>query len=258
MQHPTAFLTSTATPEGTGHALAAEAYSSAAGGSATELAAPTSIAGALRSAMTATGHDLMQPLQIISHALERLDVAEQQAGDRIWIEAARSQVLRLARGLADLVQAAVSQEPAQLPALQCLGAIMEETEAAWAKSAVAGGVQLEIVRVPVRIRTDRIRMRSILDNLIGNALKYGRHHVGVNTRLAAGKVHVDVVNDGEAIPPAVQARLFEAFYQADRTSDGLGLGLSIVREHCLALGHLVEVASEPSRTRFSVVIDAVD
>lgn len=258
MQRQTAFLSSTVAPAGKAHAQAAEVFSSAAAGPATEPDALTSIAGALRSAMTATGHDLMQPLQIISHTLERLNVAEQQAGDRVWIEAARTQVLRLARGLADLVQAAVSPEPAQLPALQCLGAIMDETEAVWEKSAIAGGVRLEIASVPVRIRTDRLRMRSILDNLIGNALKYGRSHVGVSTRLAAGKVHVDVVNDGEVIPLAVQARLFEAFYQADRTSDGLGLGLSIVREHCLALGHLVEVASEPSGTRFSVVIDAID
>ena len=258
MQRQTAFLNGTVEPEGAAYAQAAEVYPPSAGASATEPAALTTIASALRSAMTATGHDLMQPLQIISHALERLNAAEQQAGDQVWIEAARTQVLRLARGLSDLVQAAVSQEPSQLPALQCLGVIMDDTEAAWAKSAVAGGVRLEIDRVPVRIRTDRHRMRSILDNLIGNALKYGRSHVGVSTRLAVGKVHVDVINDGDPIPLAVQARLFEAFYQADRTSDGLGLGLSIVRDHCLALGHLVEVASEPGGTRFSVVIDAVD
>jgi signal transduction histidine kinase len=213
------------------------------------------VAQALRSTMAAAGHDLMQPLQIISHALERLVLAEQLAGDRIWIEAARTQVHRMTRGLGDLVGAAVSQEPFGPPTLQCLGVIMEETEAVWVKSAAAGGVTLEIARLPAPVRTDRARMRSILDNLIGNALKYGRSHVRVSTCRTAGKVRVDVVNDGTVIPADIQARLFEAFYQADRTSEGLGLGLSIVREHCRALGHLVEVASEPSGTRFSIVID---
>lgn len=217
--------------------------------------AGAAVARALRSAMAAAGHDLMQPLQIISHALERLVLAEQLAGDRLWIEAARTQVHRMTRGLGDLVGAAVSQEPFGPPTLQCLGIIMEETEAVWAKSAAAGGVRLEIAGLPVPVRTDRARMRSILDNLIGNALKYGRSHVRVGTCRSAGRIRVDVVNDGTLIPADIQIRLFDAFYQADRTSEGLGLGLSIVREHCRALGHLVEVASEPSGTRFSIVID---
>ncbi len=258
MQHPIAFVTTSGVIGGAAHVATPQANSAGAMPAAAEPLAGVAVARALRSAMAAAGHDLMQPLQIISHALERLNVAEQLAGDRVWIEAARTQVHRLARGLADLVEAAVSQEPFGPPALQCLGVIMDETEAVWAKSAAAGGVSLEIARLPVPVCTDHARMRSIMDNLIGNALKYGRSHVRVSTWRSAGKVRIDVVNDGMVIPVEVQARLFEAFYQADSTSVGLGLGLSIVREHCHALGHLVEVASDPSGTRFSIVIDEAD
>lgn len=214
------------------------------------------IARALRATMAAAGHDLMQPVQIISHALERLIVAEQQTGDQVWLEAARTQVHRLARGLAELVEAAVSRDASPQSAVHCLSVVMKETEAAWARSAAAGGVRLDFTHLPASVGTDRRRLRSILDNLIGNALKYGRSHVIVSARRTGGTVCIDVVNDGDAIPAEVQARLFEAFYQADRTSEGLGLGLSIVREHCLALGHRIEVASERSGTRFTVLIDS--
>ncbi|QNE31078.1 HAMP domain-containing histidine kinase [Sphingomonas sp. NBWT7] len=254
MQHRMAFMRASEPIGGAVHVATTQTDSAAAIPVAAE-PADLAVTRALRSAMAAAGHDLMQPLQIISHALERLDLAEQLAADRVWIEAARTQVRRMARGLADLVGAAISQEPFGPPVLQCLGAIMDETEAVWAKSAAAGGVRLEIARLSVPVRTDRVRMRSILDNLIGNALKYGRGFVRVSTWRSAGKVRVDVLSDGTAIPADTQARLFEAFYQADASSDGLGLGLSIVREHCLALGHFVEVASGENGTRFSIVFE---
>lgn len=255
MQDRIAFVRPSGTTDGAAHVATTKAESVAAVPAAAEALAGTALSHGLRSAMAAAGHDLMQPLQIISHALERLDVAEQLVGDRVWIEAARAQVHRMARGLADLVGASVSQEPFGPPALQCLGAIITETEAVWAKSAAAGGIKLEIDSLSVPVRTDRARMRSILDNLIGNALKYGQSRVRVSTWRSAGVVRIDVVNDGAVIPTDIQARLFEAFFQADKRSEGLGLGLSIVREHCHALGHSIEVASEPSGTRFTVVID---
>lgn len=224
-------------------------------GSVLETSAPER---ALRSVMTAAGHDLMQPLQIISHALERVAARDQRKDDRIWLEAALVQVERLASGLSQLVEAGVSGEAAPLPSPQCLGIIMEESRAAWEKSATARDMTLEITPVPVRVRTDRARMRSILDNLIGNALKYGRSRVRVCTTGGPGEIRLDVTNDGDVIPGDVRERLFDAFYQADGSREGIGLGLSIVHGHCSALGHRIEFASDAEGTRFSVVIDRAD
>ena len=208
----------------------------------------------LRAAMAATGHDLMQPLQIVSYSLERLDASPQQDRDRIWIDAARDQIQRLARGLAELVQIAVSREPLPSPVLQCLGEILDETRSAWAQPAAASGIDLRIGRLAVPIRTDRVRLRSILDNLISNAVKYGGGLVQVSAVTLPLGVRIDVLNNGGPIPRDVQDRSFDPFYQADPSSAGLGIGLSIVSEHCRSLGHLVEVDSGPSHTRFSILI----
>ena len=208
----------------------------------------------LRAAMAATGHDLMQPLQIVSYSLERLDASQQQERDRVWIDAARNQVQRLARGLAELVQMAVSREPLSNPVSQCLGGIFEETKAAWAQPAAASGIKLTIGRLTVPITTDRVRLRSILDNLISNAFKYGGGRVELRAAILPSGVRIDVLNNGGPIPQDVQDRSFDPFYQGDPSSTGLGIGLSIVREHCRALGHVVEVDSGPSYTRFSILI----
>jgi len=208
----------------------------------------------LRATMAATGHDLMQPLQIVSHCVERFGASRQNDSDRVWIEAARTQIARLARGLTNLVQVAVAQGAAPTPAQQCLGPILDDTQAAWAQPAAASGIVFNIDRLAVPVRTDRPRLRSILDNLISNAFKYGSGHVNLSASILPLGVRIDVLNDGGPIPPHVQERSFDAFYQADPSSSGLGIGLSIVREHCRSLGYQIEVVSDPFHTRFSILI----
>jgi PAS domain S-box-containing protein len=121
--------------------------------------------------------------------------------------------------------------------------------------------------LPGRIRTDATRLRQILVNLVGNAVKFteaGR--VTIVVRLLEGangsgpQLLLDVVDTGIGIAPAVQRRLFTPFVQADASTSrrfgGTGLGLAISQRLAELLGGDITLRSTPGvGSRFTVRID---
>jgi CheY-like chemotaxis protein len=109
------------------------------------------------------------------------------------------------------------------------------------------------VAVPRRVRGDPVRLRQVLSNYLSNALKFTEHGgVRIEVRpVDAARLHFEVQDSGPGIDPAVQARLFTPFTQADESTTrrfgGTGLGLSICRELARLMGGEVGVASEPGR-----------
>jgi DNA-binding response OmpR family regulator/nitrogen-specific signal transduction histidine kinase len=84
------------------------------------------------------------------------------------------------------------------------------------------------------VRADATRLRQVLMNLVGNAIKFTPE--GGKIELAAQQlgevVRVEVRDSGPGIPEDEQQRIFEAFHrlqQSDKTSEGTGLGLAITR-----------------------------
>ena len=112
------------------------------------------------------------------------------------------------------------------------------------------------------IRTDRGKLKQILINLIGNAVKFtdrGRITVRVVAAGEARPVRIEVEDTGIGIPPDRLRKIFEAFEQAEtgtaRTYGGTGLGLAISSSLCRLLGYDLTVESEVGEgTCFSVVL----
>jgi PAS domain S-box-containing protein len=101
-----------------------------------------------------------------------------------------------------------------------------------------------------RIDTDEARMKQVLINLIGNALKFterGEVVVRLETDDAGCPTRVEVRDTGIGIPPDRLDAIFNVFEQAEsminRRYGGTGLGLAISRSLCDLLGHRLEVAS---------------
>ncbi|HVQ10086.1 MAG TPA: ATP-binding protein [Allosphingosinicella sp.] len=99
---------------------------------------------------------------------------------------------------------------------------------------------------------DRVQLGQMLNNLIVNAIKYGRPGTPVRIRLdeaAPDLVRLSVVDQGDGIPADHIPRLTERFYRVDpgrsRSVGGTGLGLAIVKHIVLRHRGRLDIASEP-------------
>ncbi|MCA8976349.1 MAG: response regulator [Planctomycetes bacterium] len=121
--------------------------------------------------------------------------------------------------------------------------------------------------VPACVLGDPLRIRQILINLAGNAIKFtasGSVRITLSTRPGDGDttmVCFEVTDTGIGIPAEQQARIFEPFTQADASTSrrfgGTGLGLTISRRYAEALGGSLSVRSEPDvGTTFTVLLPA--
>lgn len=102
--------------------------------------------------------------------------------------------------------------------------------------AEAREVKLRVERTPrlPPLRANPIRLRQMLDNLIGNAIKYTPPggEVKLCLRPEDHQIILEVTDTGPGIPPADQPHIFEKFYRASNVPDdvpGSGLGLAIVK-----------------------------
>ncbi|MCC8999403.1 MAG: response regulator, partial [Candidatus Contendobacter sp.] len=125
--------------------------------------------------------------------------------------------------------------------------------------------------VPLAVRGDPHRLRQILVNLMGNAIKFterGEVAVELECESAAGAAVVlrgAVRDTGIGIQPEMEPRLFHAFSQADsshtRRFGGTGLGLAITRQLVELMGGTIQVDSTPghgSTFRFTVTLAPSD
>lgn len=99
-----------------------------------------------------------------------------------------------------------------------------------AEALAEGAILLDVEGAP-EICFDRLHLHQIVWNLARNAARYCTGQAGsiqLRAKAAGDRVHLDVYNDGPAISPELQMRLFEPFYTTDKS--GTGLGLFIARE----------------------------
>jgi len=103
--------------------------------------------------------------------------------------------------------------------------------------------------VPRQVWGDALRIRQILLNLVGNALKFTeRGGVEVGVARHGGRLRLRVADSGPGMAPDVQARLFNRFEQAQgvtRRHGGSGLGLAICRELATLMGGSITATSTP-------------
>lgn len=101
----------------------------------------------------------------------------------------------------------------------------------------------------ISILTDESRLRQILDNLIGNAIKFtSTGTVSLDVNIQGDRVHFSVTDTGIGIPVEQQASIFERFIQANEghkmNFGGTGLGLAISKNLIVLLGGNIGVESE--------------
>ena len=141
-----------------------------------------------------------------------------------------------------------------------LNDLLEETVKAFALRAAEKAIELTCEvhpDVPAMVRADAGRLRQVITNLLGNALKFTTHgDVGLRVVKEATchdhlELHFIVSDTGIGIPVEKQKLIFDAFSQADtsmsRRYGGTGLGLTISSRLVQLMGGRIWVESEPGR-----------
>ncbi|MFS0756111.1 HAMP domain-containing sensor histidine kinase [Noviherbaspirillum sp. 1P10PC] len=198
-------------------------------------------------------HDLRNPLQVISSAAELLLHAKDP--DRVGMLAERivNNSQRMDRMIQELLDAAVFQsgERRRLH-LSCFD-IMEIAREVCDQLAEVHGPRFEIVGGPVEGWWDRDALKRVMENLVGNALKYGKPEAPIRVRTASqhGRMLLTVHNDGEPIPAEQLETVFQVFRRAEAAKEGVergwGIGLPYVRSVAESHGGSVQLDSAIGR-----------
>jgi len=134
-----------------------------------------------------------------------------------------------------------------------LSALLDELADLYTLRAADKGLQFTLrlaLPRPHWVRGDAARLRQVLNNLMGNAVKFTRQG-GITLEAGPGRtpdrVRLTVRDTGDGISGTELSRIFQPFHQGGggRTTDGVGLGLTIAREIALAMGSDIAVNSAP-------------
>jgi signal transduction histidine kinase len=196
------------------------------------------------------GHDLRQPLQVITSAHDVL-ARILHGAEREELARAEDATARLTSMLGQIVEALHLHERAVDSQVSVpLRRIFNHLAAEFAQSARLKGINFHITSARGSALSHPVLLTAMLRNLIRNAVDYtpSGGSVFVTSRCLASELRIEVRDTGVGIRASALSMIFDAFQRADETrTDGLGLGLFIVKHAADLLGHRVEVHSVEGR-----------
>jgi len=216
----------------------------------------------LATLLAMAGHDLRQPLQVITSAhdvLARTLASEEQ---REELTRAGDATAQLASMLGQLVEALQLRERSgeNIHLSISLRPVLEDLAAEFTETARLKGITFAVAAAPGTVISHPVLLTGMLRNLIRNAIDYTPAGGGVfvTSRRSASELRIEVRDTGVGIRANALSTIFRAFQRADDSRpDGLGLGLFIVKHAADLLGHRVEVRSTEGRgSCFTVVANA--
>jgi two-component system, OmpR family, sensor histidine kinase CiaH len=200
-------------------------------------------------------HELRTPLTIVDAGLQVLSRHPDQtiSHNEQLIDSMSAETQRMTRLVDDLLtlarvdssQAQLNLEPTDVSQL-----VISTGEDLQALVTSRGG-QLEVQSEPlIEARVDRDRLRQLLVILVDNALRHGEPGGAIDVRFdrVGHEVRLEVADRGPGIPADQRSKVFERFYQLDRSrsGSGAGLGLAIARWIISAHGGTIKLAdNEP-------------
>jgi signal transduction histidine kinase len=208
------------------------------------------------------GHDLRQPLQVITSAHDVLALTLSSEEQREELTRAEDATAQVASMLGQLVEALKLRERSDdelnlpVPLRPVLGGLAAE----FAETALLKGITFRVTSGGCAAFSHPVLLTGMLRNLIRNAIDYtpSGGAVFVTSRRCGAELRIEVRDTGVSIRANALSAIFKAFQRDDESRpDGLGLGLFIVKHAADLLGHRVEVRSAEGRgSCFSIVANA--
>ncbi len=203
-------------------------------------------------------HELKTPLASIKAYAEtlRLGALHDPENNERFVSRIEEQAERLNQLILDMLQIArvESGEKAFEITLVSVAKVVDDCIGQFSRHATDKNINLIVDPAPsvnIVVKAEEDGLRTILDNLVSNAIKYTPDggDVTVRWREHGATVTLEVQDTGIGIPEEHRTRVFERFYRVDKARSrelgGTGLGLSIVKHLCQAFGGAVELKSSP-------------
>lgn len=215
--------------------------------------------------MSATSHDLLQPInaaRLFTAALKP-QLGDSVAGSTLRVvDQIDSSLQRAEQLIEELREIARLDSGKQMPRRNHFpaGELFESLSREFQGTADLKGLELHVLPTSAWLYSDQSLVHRILQNLVGNAVKYtpgGRVVLGLRRRPDGAEIQV--WDTGPGVAEQDQVRIFEEFERLQRHStggdEGLGLGLAIVQRYSDLLGHRLRLQSSLGKgTLFSVTV----
>jgi PAS domain S-box-containing protein len=215
--------------------------------------------------LAAASHDLRQPLQSVGLYLSVLarqlhEPESQDIGNKMRQSLdTMGEILDALLDISKLESGSVEAQAREFP----LQEMLDQIDADNSPLAERKGLSLRIEPTTVIVKSDPALLQRIIDNFVGNALRYtGEGEVSIKCRSDGDNARIEVSDTGIGIPEDARESIFEEYFQLDNPvrdrSKGLGLGLAIVRHIARLLDHALDVQSAPGEgSTFSVILPKV-
>ncbi len=208
-------------------------------------------------------HELRTPMNGVLGMSELLMDTRLDPGQRRFVEGIHRSADSLLAIVDDVLDfSKIEAGRLQLDPIDCdLVELVDQTAEMLAPRAAAKGIELLCDSPPLplpRVQADAVRLRQVLVNLGGNAVKFTQKGEvilrvkalrPVDAKAQSLRVRLEVADTGIGIDPANQSRIFDEFAQEDasttRRFGGTGLGLSIVRQIVTLMGGELSLVSAP-------------
>ncbi len=200
-------------------------------------------------------HEIRTPLNVISGVAELLDMSKdmnpKQREMVTLLQSSAKGILSLISDVLDISKIEAGAVVLENDTLNLAG-LLDEVAEELKTPAAAKNLPIEVSASSVAQQMyigDRVRLRQILINLVGNAIKFTQKgHISITAVQAApGIVRIVVSDTGVGIPPEKTGVIFEKFVQNDsslnRNFGGTGLGLAIVKNLVALMGGTIGVES---------------
>ena len=215
--------------------------------------------------LAALGHELRNPLSAIQGSVAVVHVSDDRSRRALAVlERQMQHMTRLINDLLDMTRVRHGTVRLERQAMDLSQAADSAVDTARPRADSKGlRIECQLPPTPVIVDADPERVAQILDNLLRNAIGYtDEGTITVRVQKDAGVARVAVQDTGIGIERADSGHLFEPYHRGrnDRRSEGLGLGLALVKSLVEAHGGAVDVESEGpgAGSTFSITIPLTD
>jgi signal transduction histidine kinase len=213
-----------------------------------------------RSFIADAAHELRTPIaamQVHAEALKERNLAPDNLELLDGLLKSNARAARLVVQLLSLTRSDASPSQRSSASVD-LGALVQDALAPLAAVAQAKGIELDLESQPdSHVQGDEESLRMLVDNLVGNAIKYSPAGSTVRVRVHRehGTVQLVVSDEGPGIPPKLRERVFDRFYRVPgQDQPGSGLGLAIAKAVADRHGASLKLADGPDQQGLQVTL----